>query len=48
MKFNFKIQGYQTEAVESIVKVFEGQGYHSGLDYIRDLGSLEVQPKDQQ
>lgn len=48
MKFNFKIQDYQTEAVESIVKVFEGQGYHSGLGYIRDLGSLEAQPKNQQ
>ncbi len=48
MKFNFKIQDYQTDAVESIVKVFEGQGYHSGLGYIRDLGSLEAQPKNQQ
>ena len=42
MKFNFKIQDYQTDAVESIVKVFEGQGYHAGLGYIRDLGSLET------
>ncbi len=48
MKFNFKIQDYQTEAVESIDKVFEGQGYHSGLGYIRDLGSLEAQTKNQQ
>ena len=43
MKFNFKIQDYQTDAVESIVKVFEGQGYHTGLGYIRDLGSLPAQ-----
>ena len=42
MKFNFKIQDYQTDAVESIVKVFEGQGYQAGLGYIRDLGSLET------
>ena len=42
MKFNFKIQDDQTDAVESIVKVFEGQGYHAGLGYIRDLGSLET------
>lgn len=42
MKFNFKIQDYQTDAVDSIVKVFEGQGYHSGLGYIRDLGSMEI------
>ena len=47
MKFNFKIQDYQTEAVESIVKVFEGQGYHSGLGYIRDLGSLEIPQQKQ-
>ena len=47
MKFNFKIQDYQTEAVESIVKVFEGQGYHSELGYIRDLGSLEIPQQKQ-
>lgn len=47
MKFNFKIQDYQTEAVDSIVKVFEGQGYHSGLGYIRDLGSLEIPQQKQ-
>lgn len=47
MKFNFKIQDYQTDAVESIVKVFEGQGYHSGLGYIRDLGSLEIPQQKQ-
>ena len=47
MKFNFKIQDYQTEAVESIVKVFEGQGYHSGLGYIRDLGFLEIPQQKQ-
>ncbi len=47
MKFNFKIQEYQTDAVESIVKVFEGQGYHSGLGYIRDLGSLELPQQKQ-
>ena len=47
MKFNFKIQDYQTDAVDSIVKVFEGQGYHSGLGYIRDLGSLEIPQQKQ-
>ena len=47
MKFNFKIQEYQTDAVEAIVKVFEGQGYHSGLGYIRDLGSLEIPQQKQ-
>lgn len=38
MKFNFKIQQYQTDAVNAIVKVFDGQGYHDGIHYIRDLG----------
>lgn len=41
MKFNFKIQKYQTEAVESVIKVFNGQGYHKNGGYIRDLGTLE-------
>ena len=48
MKYHFKIQDYQTEAVEAIVRVFEGQGYHSGLGYLRDLGTLDAQPKNQQ
>ena len=38
MKFNFKIQQYQTEAVEAIVNVFNGQGYFKKISYIRDLG----------
>lgn len=38
MKFNFKIQQYQTDAVNAIVKVFNGQGYKDKVDYIRDLG----------
>jgi type III restriction enzyme len=38
MKFNFKIQPYQTDAVESIVNVFNGQGHYERVGYIRDLG----------
>lgn len=38
MKFNFKIQQYQTDAVDAVVKVFQGQGYHDKISYIRDLG----------
>lgn len=38
MKFNFKIQQYQTDAVDAVVKVFAGQGYHDSIHYIRDLG----------
>lgn len=41
MKFNFKIQQYQTEAVESVIKVFSGQCYHKNSGYIRDLGTME-------
>ena len=42
MKFNFKIQQYQTDAVNAVVKVFAGQRFHEGIHYIRDLG---VRPK---
>lgn len=38
MKFNFKIQKYQTEAVDAVVKVFAGQNYYEKTRYIRDLG----------
>lgn len=41
MKFNFKIQQYQTDAVDAVIKVFNGQGYHGKTSYIRDLGSLQ-------
>ncbi len=42
MKFNFKIQQYQTEAVEAVVKVFAGQGMHDGVSYIRDVGKQKT------
>lgn len=38
MKFNFKIQQYQTDAVESTVAVFAGQPSQDGFLYHRDLG----------
>lgn len=40
MKFNFKIQQYQTDAVDAVVKVFNGQGNYSGMSYIRDIGKV--------
>ena len=46
MKFNFKIQGYQTDAVDAVIKVFNGQGYHDKLSYIRDIG--KVKPENHQ
>ena len=42
MKFNFKIQQYQTDAVDAVVKVFQGQGYHDRISYIRDLGKQQA------
>lgn len=44
MKFNFKIQQYQTDAVEAVVEVFKGQGYHDGISYRRDIG-VDDSPK---
>ena len=38
MKFNFKIQQYQTDAVESTVDIFAGQPSRDGFQYRRDLG----------
>ena len=39
MKFKFKIQQYQTEAVEQTVNVFSGQLSKSNNTYRRDLGN---------
>ena len=43
MKFNFKIQQYQTDAVEAVVRVFGGQGYHDKIGYNRDMGITDRQ-----
>jgi len=42
MKFNFKIQQYQTDAVESTVAAFAGQPSRDGFQYRRDLGKNDV------
>ena len=41
MKFKFKIQQYQTDAVEAVVKVFDGQPYSTMSTYTRDLGEIQ-------
>lgn len=41
MKFNFKIQQYQTDAVDAVIKVFAGQGFHDKTKFIRDLGKMK-------
>ena len=48
MKFSFKIQQYQTEAVEAVVNVFRGQGLHTDTIYKRDLGSLDDTREEEQ
>ena len=39
MKFSFKIQQYQTDAVDAVARVFQGQLYHAGVSYMRDVGT---------
>ena len=38
MKFKFKVQPYQTDAVNAVIEVFNGQPKYEPLSYIRDLG----------
>ena len=40
MKFNFKIQQYQTDAVDAVVRVFQGQGFHDNLCSLLILESI--------
>ena len=44
MKFNFKIQQYQTDAVDAVIKVFQGQNYSNRVKYIRDIGNIPSIP----
>ena len=41
MKFNFKIQQYQTDAVEAVARVFAGQGLYEKTVYRRDVGKTK-------
>ena len=41
MKFKFKIQNYQTEAVENTTAIFTGQPNRDVTHYRRDLGRLQ-------
>lgn len=38
MKFQFKIQPYQTDAVNSVVNIFAGQPFAERVSYVHDLG----------
>ena len=42
MKFRFKVQGYQTEAVQAVVDCFKGQPPQSGLRYRIDPGMVKA------
>lgn len=42
MKFNFKIQQYQTDAVDAVVRVFNGQPHYDRVSYIRDLSKQKA------
>ena len=43
MKFKFTIQQYQTDAVDSVVQVFNGQPFQERLSYRRDIGNQAEQ-----
>ncbi|NEZ42600.1 type III restriction-modification system endonuclease [Paenibacillus alvei] len=47
MQFQFKIQPYQTDAVNSVVNIFSGQPYQERVRYVRDLG-ISKKEKPQQ
>ncbi|MEE8870150.1 MAG: DEAD/DEAH box helicase family protein [Acidipropionibacterium acidipropionici] len=40
MKLQFKVQQYQTDAVDAVVEVFEGQPKHEGISYRIDPGKV--------
>ena len=48
MKFKFKIQSFQTEAAESVVKVFAGQPNYGVSKYRRDVGTTKPKEKPAQ
>lgn len=41
MKFQFKIQQYQTDAVNSTIGIFDGQPFQERVKYIRDIGKRQ-------
>lgn len=45
MKLQFKIQKYQTEAVDSVISVFDGQPNQCSLEYKVDKGSAYIAQK---
>ncbi|MGN0728001.1 DEAD/DEAH box helicase family protein [Treponema sp.] len=48
MKFTYKIQKYQTQAVDALVKCFEGQQFADKVQYLRDKGVMQEIAKPQE
>lgn len=48
MKFKFKIQPFQTEAVNSVVNIFAGQPFIDRVSYMRDPGIIDRIPQSQE
>ena len=42
MKFRFKVQAFQTDAVDAVVDCFQGQPMESGLRYRIDPGLVRL------
>jgi len=42
VKFNFKVQQYQSDAVNAVIKVFQGQRYQDKLRYVHDIGKVNA------
>lgn len=47
MKLKFKVQDYQTNAVDAVVDCFAGQPFHSGISYRMDPGSKKQASLDE-
>ena len=43
MKLQFKVQQYQTDAVDAVVEAFAGQPKHDGISYRIDPGKARPQ-----
>ena len=42
MKFKYTIQDYQTDAVNSVVKIFAEQSFQNRFSYRRDTGTIKL------
>lgn len=47
MKLKFKVQPYQTEAVDAVIDCFDGQPRRKGVRYTIDPGEITVADTDQ-